>query len=131
LRPDTQNWIEMSDYDLETAQRMLQTGRYLYVVFMCHLALEKMLKAHVAEVTQSVPPRSHDLIYLLRKGGLVGMPRQHLEFIGKINNASIPTRYPDDLRRALREYTEEVARDYLKQTEEVLQWLRRHPNLQK
>jgi HEPN domain-containing protein len=118
LHPDTQNWIEMSDYDLETARHMLQTGRYLYVVFMCHLALEKMLKAH-------------DLIYLLRKGGLVGMPRQHLDFIGKINNASIPTRYPDDLRRALREYPEEVARDYLKQTEEALQWLRKHQNLQR
>jgi HEPN domain-containing protein len=131
LHPDTQNWIEMSDYDLETARHMLQTGRYLYVVFMCHLALEKMLKAHVAEVTQSVPPKSHDLIYLLRKGGLVGMPRQHLDFIGKINNASIPTRYPDDLRRALREYPEEVARDYLKQTEEALQWLRKHQNLQR
>jgi HEPN domain-containing protein len=131
LHPDTQNWIEMSDYDLETARHMLQTGRYLYVVFMCHLALEKMLKAHVAEVTQSVPPKSHDLIYLLRKGGLVGMPRQHLDFIGKINNARIPTRYPDDLRRALREYPEEVARDYLKQTEEALQWLRKHQNLQR
>ena len=29
-------WIEMSDYDLETADAMLLTGRYLYVGFMCH-----------------------------------------------------------------------------------------------
>ena len=26
-------WIEMSDYDLETADAMLLTGRYLYVGF--------------------------------------------------------------------------------------------------
>lgn len=34
-------WIEMSDYDLETADAMLLTGRYLYVGFMCHQTIEK------------------------------------------------------------------------------------------
>ncbi len=53
MRQDTQNWIALSDYDLETARHMLATGRYLYVIFMCHLALEKMLKAHVTETTQT------------------------------------------------------------------------------
>lgn len=38
-------WIEMSDYDLETADAMLLTGRYLYVGFMCHQTIEKILKA--------------------------------------------------------------------------------------
>jgi HEPN domain-containing protein len=59
MRKDTENWIKMADYDLETAGHMLATGRYLYVVFMCHLSLEKMLKAHVTEVTQAIPPRSY------------------------------------------------------------------------
>jgi HEPN domain-containing protein len=102
---------------------MLATGRYLYVVFLCHLALEKMLKAHVTEVTQSIPTKSHDLIYLVKKSGLT-LPQPYLEFIGKINNASIPTRYPEDLQRALGEYSESVVRDYLRRTEEVLKWLR-------
>ena len=29
-------WVELSDYDLETAEVMLATKRYLYVAFMCH-----------------------------------------------------------------------------------------------
>ena len=41
-------WIEMSDYDLETADAMLLTGRYLYVGFMCHQTIEKILKAYWA-----------------------------------------------------------------------------------
>lgn len=109
---------------------MLATGRYLYVIFLCHLALEKMLKAHVAEVTQSVPIKTHDLIYLVRKCELK-MPAQYLDFIGKINTASIPTRYPDDLQRALKEYPKSVAKDYLTQTAELIQWLKQHPNLSK
>ena len=28
-------WIEMSDYDFDTAKAMLETKRYLYVAFMC------------------------------------------------------------------------------------------------
>jgi HEPN domain-containing protein len=129
MQKDTENWIGMANYDLETARHMLAAGRYLYVVFMCHLALEKLLKAHVTEVTQTVPPRSHDLIFLIRKAGLE-LPQTLLEFVGKINNASIPTRYPDDLQRALREYDQKVARDYLQQTEETIAWLSQHQNLQ-
>jgi len=126
MRSDTQNWVALAEYDLETARHMLATGRYLYVIFLCHLALEKILKAHVTEATQSIPARSHDLIYLVKKAGL-DLPQPYLEFVGKINNASIPTRYPEDLRRAIVEYPEPVARDYLLHTEQVVEWLEQSP----
>lgn len=108
---------------------MLKTGRYLYVVFLCHLALEKILKAHVTEVTESVPIKTHDLIYLV-KASKLELPVTYLDFVGKINTASIPTRYPDDLQRSLNEYPKSIAKDYLKQTQEILEWLKRHPNLE-
>ena len=38
-------WGEMSDYDFNTAGAMLETKRYLYVGFMCHQTIEKVLKA--------------------------------------------------------------------------------------
>ena len=79
------------------------------------LALEKMLKAHVTEATQAIPAKSQDLIYLVKKAGL-DVPQPFLDFIGKINTASIPTRYPDDLQRALKDYQEPVAREYLLQS---------------
>ncbi|MCK6567556.1 MAG: DNA-binding protein [Chloroflexi bacterium] len=107
---------------------MLRTGRYLYAIFLCHLALEKMLKAHVAEATQSLPIKTHDLIYLVKTSGLE-LQEDHLDFIGKINTASIPTRYPDDLERALKDYPKPVAQEYLNQTQEILKWLKEHPNL--
>lgn len=105
---DTQNWIASAEYDLATAQHMLTTGRFLYVIFCCHIALEKILKAHVTAVTESFAPKTHDLIFLIKKSGLV-LPLPLLDFISKINNASIPTRYPEDLSRALMDYPESVA----------------------
>lgn len=130
MRKDTKNWLALADYDIETARHMLATERYLYVVFLCHLALEKILKAHVAEVTQDVPIKTHDLIYLIKKCKLE-IPDNYLDFIGKINTASIPTRYPDDLQRSLKEYPKSVAKDYLDQTIELLKWLKQHQNLSK
>lgn len=55
MRADTANWIALSEYDLETARHMLATGRFPSVIFMCHLSLEKMLKAHVTKVMQNIP----------------------------------------------------------------------------
>jgi HEPN domain-containing protein len=128
VRRDTANWIALADYDIETARHMLATERFLYVVFLCHLALEKLLKAHVAEVTQNVPIKTYDLIYLVKKAELE-VPGDYLDFIGKINTASIPTRYPEDLTRSLKEYPKAVAKDYLNQTMELIEWLKQHPNL--
>lgn len=128
MSKDTANWIALADYDIETARHMLATERFLYVVFLCHLALEKLLKAHVAEFTQTVPIKTHDLIYLVKKSELK-LPEEYLDFVGKINTASIPTRYPDDLQRSLKEYPRNVAMNYLTQTVEIIEWLKQHPNL--
>jgi HEPN domain-containing protein len=48
LNDRTEYWLEIADYDLETAKAMLDTGRYLYVGFMCHQVIEKALKAVIA-----------------------------------------------------------------------------------
>lgn len=130
MRKDSSNWIALADYDIETARHMLKTGRYLYVVFLCHLSLEKILKAHVAEVTQNLPIKTHDLIYLVKTSALQ-IPDKFLDFIGKINTASIPTRYPDDLQKSLKEYPKSVVKNYLTQTEEIIEWLKQHPMLKK
>jgi len=37
-------WLDLSEYDFETAQAMLQSKRFLYVGFMCHQSIEKSLK---------------------------------------------------------------------------------------
>ena len=36
-------WEDIAEYDLVTAEAMLFSGRYLYVVFMCQQAVEKLV----------------------------------------------------------------------------------------
>ena len=57
-----QRWAAQARYDLETARAMLDAGRYLYVLFCCQQAVEKMLKALIARRTQALPPRLHNLM---------------------------------------------------------------------
>ena len=56
MNKETKNWLDMVDYDRTTARQMFKTGRYVYVIFMCHLAIEKSLKAVACEETNKVPP---------------------------------------------------------------------------
>jgi len=109
---------------------MLQTGHYLYVIFFCHLSIEKALKAVISETSSQMPPRSHDLLFLV---GLSGMTptESHLDFIGVLNNAHIATRYPSDLRQARRQYPRKIAGEYLKTTVEVIKWITSHPSFKK
>lgn len=48
-----------------------------------------------------------------------------LDFIGEINNASIPTRYPDDLKQMTREYNRKRVDNYLTQARRTIRWLSR------
>ena len=116
---ETKNWIDSSEYDFTTAKHMLQRDRYIYVVFMCHLTIGKLLKAILHEVTGSLPPKTHDLIYLLKLAPL-HMSDHLSEFVGKINSASIVTRYPEDLSKILSAYPAAVAREYFNRSREVL-----------
>lgn len=128
MRKDTKNFLRSSQYDLETANFMLNTGRYIYVIFMCHLSLEKILKALISETKQIVPPKTHNLIYLIKIGN-ISLPKEYFEFIAKINNANIITRYPEDFTRVLEAYPKSIAKEYLSITKEIHQWLKQNKKL--
>jgi HEPN domain-containing protein len=56
----TSEWLEQSDYDMDTAVYMYEGARYIYAVFMCHLSIEKALKGFFYEKHRSIPPKSHN-----------------------------------------------------------------------
>ena len=125
----TANWLAQVDYDIATAEQMLHTGRYIYVVFMSHMALEKALKALVTEETQKLPPRTHNLIDLAQRAHVV-LSQEQQDFLGKLNNTSVVVRYPDDLSAMVSQYPEAIAQDYLERTKELILWVRQDPRLQ-
>ena len=41
-----QYWLDIANYDIDTAETLQRGGRWLYVAFMCHQVIEKTLKAY-------------------------------------------------------------------------------------
>jgi len=104
--------LRQSDYDMDTADYMFRGSRYLYAVFMCHLAVEKAIKGLYFDRLREIPPRSHGLLYLLKTIG-IEPPEKQGRFITRLSEASIPTRYPDDLAKVQQVYTESVVGEIL------------------
>lgn len=117
-----EEWLKQADYDMDTADYMFRGGRYMYTVFMCHLSLEKALKGLYAEKLGKEPPKTHNLLYLLEKMKLT-LPEDLFDFISTLNRVSVPTRYPDDLQRILKDYDKKKTKEVLDQSKQVLQWL--------
>jgi HEPN domain-containing protein len=124
----TKNWLATANYDLKTAEAMLKSKRYIYVVFMCHLAIEKMIKAIISTEVKGLPPKSHSLLYLSQKAS-IKPPEKLQEFIEQLDNVSVVTRYPEDLRKMSKEFNVNKAKEVLKMTGRVLRWLRQDKRL--
>jgi len=121
---DPEEWLRQADYDVETAEYMFSGRRYFYAVFMCHLSIEKALKGLYQERVKETPPRVHNLVYLLNKMGMKP-PELQGKFLVKLNEASVPTRYPETLELLKKEYTPSVVRDIRFKSKEALEWIKR------
>lgn len=117
-----EQWAEQARYDLDTARAMLDSGRYLYVVFCCQQAVEKMLKAVIAERSGQCPPRLHNLLRLAEHAG-VELDRSQTVLMEDLSRYYIQSRYPEEIPALSRGLDRQRGQQVLNQTEDVLRWL--------
>ena len=120
----TEEWLKQSDYDMDTGEYMQKGSRYIYAVFMCHLAVEKALKGLYNEKLKEIPPKSHNLILLMNRVN-TKPPAELGKFIIKLNEASIPTRYPESLAKLRQIYDEATSREIINQAKEFIKWIKK------
>lgn len=83
-------WIDIADYDIDTAEAMYRTKRWLYVAFMCHQAIEKTLKAYWCGIREDDPPYTHNHKRLASECGLYErMSSEQRKFIETVTNYNI------------------------------------------
>jgi HEPN domain-containing protein len=114
-------WLKQADYDMDTAEFMAKGGRYFHAAFMCHLAIEKALKGLYQQKLQETPPKTHNLIRLLERTGLVP-DQDNGRAMTRLNEANVTTRYPDDIDKLQDTYTQETTAQILSQTRRILEW---------
>lgn len=115
-------WIEMSDYDFDTAKAMLETQRYLY---MCHQTIEKILKAYWSNVLKEPPLKIHSLSRLAEKSSLNReMSEEQMDFIDALEPLNIEARYPSYKERLMKSLTVERCNELIEQTDRLRIWIK-------
>lgn len=118
-------WVEMSDYDFDTARAMHETGRYLYVGFMCHQTIEKLLKAYWSKVLDEPPLKIHHLSRLAAKSGLMDeIPEEYADFIDNLEPLNIEARYPSYKEQLLKTLSKSYCNQLLENTEKLRVWIK-------
>ncbi len=90
---------------------------------MCHLSIEKALKGIYTLTFNDLPPKTHNLVYLVEKIKLA-LPENLYGFVYTLNGLSVPTRYPDDLQKLLKDYNKQKTGKVLERGRETLKWLK-------
>ena len=125
MENNTKYWVELSDYDIITAEAMLKTKRYLYVGFMCHQTIEKIFKAFYTSLKNDPAPYSHSLSYLAKKGDFYeNFSEEQKDFIDQIEPLNIEARYPSHKERLLKSLSENKCKEILENTIALQTWIK-------
>ena len=68
-------WFEQVDEDIETAETLFKTGHWLYIGFLCHQAVEKLVKGYWLACRDDEP------IYLHNHFRLATLYRNHVAYV--------------------------------------------------
>lgn len=117
-------WIELAEQDLLAANAMLNAKLHLYVGFMCHQAIEKMLKAYYAKYSDDIP-RTHNLNRLAIDTNLFGrMSSNQKNLLNTLVPLNIEARYPSEKEELLKYLSLERCQDLIMQTKEMTTWIK-------
>lgn len=118
-------WIELAEYDLETAKVMLTGGRYLYVGFMCHQVIEKALKGYYTCVSEDNPPYIHNLTILSKKSNIYQLfTEDQKDIIDTLEPLNIQARYPTLKDNLLKSLTKDKCKIIIDETENLFKWIK-------
>jgi len=128
LSEKVEYWLQLADYDIETAKAMLQSKRFLYVGFMCHQTIEKALKAAVSRYCAEgeIPPKIHDLSKLAVRAKLFDtMSEKKRDFMDELNPLNVETRYPEYKNEIAAGLTKNFCEKLILETKELLCWIKK------
>lgn len=116
-------WIERVEYDMLTAEAMLDAGRYIYAVFMCQQAVEKSLKALITYSGIDVLP-VHNLRRLFEISGLINeLDEERLMKLDFLSQYYINARYKEDITELSKGITREFSADIIIFSKEMIKWI--------
>ena len=120
-----EHWVSMANYDLKTAQSMFDAKRYPYALFMCHLSIEKLLKAIIVRQTNEHAPYTHNLIEL-GKNTEIDFTEEQRNLLADLKEFNLEARYPEWKKDFYKKANHNYTKQYLLKTEILFKWLKKY-----
>jgi len=93
------------------------------MAFLCHLVVEKSIKADIANITTKEPIRTHDLAKLAELALLNDeLNESQLDLLEELTPFNIEARYPSYKEKMVAKLSPEYCENLLVRTEEYLCW---------
>jgi HEPN domain-containing protein len=119
-------WLDLAEYDIEVAQSLYQSKKFLYVGFLCHLIIEKTLKAFYWFKLKSEPTYTHNLVLLSERTSLIkDMTDENINLLNTLMPLNIEGRYPIDKQMLLLQLKEPVISEILTKTLSLQKWIKK------
>jgi HEPN domain-containing protein len=112
-------WRNGATEDWEVANQLVDGGKIRHGMFFAHLALEKILKAHICKKTEKLAPKSHNLVRLAEIAELNLKP-QDLDTLAEMNEFNLEGRYPITF---VSPPTKKESIEYMKRAKGIFEWL--------
>ena len=104
---------------------MLETNRLLYVGFMCHQTIEKMLKAYYVSQIEDKPPFTHNLSMLANQSELYSkLKEEHKDLLDTLGPLNIEARYPTDKDKIMESLNNKKCKNMISQTRRLKKWIK-------
>ena len=117
MKPETERWLRRAAEDMGVADAAWERGYDSSCIYHCQQAIEKLLKARLIEKTGRYP-KTHDLPSLA-EGSSLDLSQEQSEFLGKLSEQYLPTRYGDEWI----EMPRETAENYYRTSRDIYSWL--------
>lgn len=117
-------WLEQVEEDILTAEALFDSRRWLYIGFLCHQAVEKVIKAYWLATRDDEPIYLHNHFRLLEGCGLKAeLSDEQRRFIEIMSPMYIAGRYPEYKSQVARMLNEKGSAYLIEQTKLFQQWI--------
>ena len=102
----------------------MESKCYLYVGFMAHQAIKKILKAYLAYIGCKTVPFSHSLSLLAKKSNIYNsFSEEQKDFVDLLEPLNIEARYPTHKQQLLESLTQARCSEILHNAQELQRWI--------
>ena len=118
------HWIETSDDDFGTMNKLFKSHTYNWAVFVGHISVEKLLKALYVKLHGKHAPTIHNL-YRLAELCETELTDEYSDWLDTITSFNINARYDDYRKEFYNLCTHEYTEFWIDRIKELRKWIKK------